>query len=42
MLSFSFEKRVMLKLVIEVAIPNLSSILKQVFAAECSLVAFSD
>lgn len=36
------QKRTMLTPAIEVVIPNLASILKQVFAADCGLVAFGD
>jgi hypothetical protein len=36
------DKRGMLTPNVEVAIPNLASILKQAFAAECGLVAFGD
>jgi hypothetical protein len=36
------QKRALLTPVTEVAIPNLASILRQAFAAECGLVAFGD
>lgn len=36
------QKRAILTPVIEAAVPNLASILKQAFAGECGLVAFGD
>jgi hypothetical protein len=36
------QKRAMLTPAVETVIPNLASILKQAFAADCGLVAFGD
>ncbi|MBO2031823.1 hypothetical protein J4D99_10535 [Siccationidurans ginsengisoli] len=36
------QKRALLTPAVEAAIPNLASILKQAFAAECGLIAFGD